>query len=139
LGEIYEWAGEYRQVNVSKDGFPFAAAAKIPSLMESFERSLLSCYTPCHFRERAEIVTAIAETHAELVLIHPFREGNGRIARVLATLMALQAKLPLLDFSVVAEEQKKKYFSAVQAGLDRNYKPMETIFAAIIDRTLARS
>lgn len=25
LGEIYEWAGEYRQVNISKDGFPFTA------------------------------------------------------------------------------------------------------------------
>lgn len=27
LGEIYEWAGEYRRVNVSKGDFPFAAAA----------------------------------------------------------------------------------------------------------------
>ena len=25
FGEIYEWAGHYRRVNVSKDGFPFAA------------------------------------------------------------------------------------------------------------------
>jgi len=27
----------------------------------------------------------------ELILIHPFREGNGRIARFLSVLMALQA------------------------------------------------
>lgn len=139
LGEIYEWAGQYRQVNVSKDDFPFAAAAQIPALMEEFERNLLRRYTPCRFRERAEVVRALAETHVELVLIHPFREGNGRLARVLATLMALQAGLPLLDFSLVAEEQKKKYFAAVQAGLDKNYKPMETIFAAIIERSLAAS
>ncbi|TAK86063.1 MAG: hypothetical protein EPO20_09750 [Betaproteobacteria bacterium] len=33
--------------------------------------------------------SALAETHVELVLIHPFREGNGRIARALSTLMAL--------------------------------------------------
>jgi len=25
LGEIYDWAGQYRHVNISKDGFPFAA------------------------------------------------------------------------------------------------------------------
>jgi len=30
LGNIYEWAGRYRRVNVSKDGFPFAAATQIP-------------------------------------------------------------------------------------------------------------
>jgi len=35
--------------------------------------------------------TALAEVHAELILIHPFREGNGRLARLLALLMALQA------------------------------------------------
>ncbi|MHB8348639.1 MAG: hypothetical protein ACYDHM_16150 [Acidiferrobacterales bacterium] len=31
LGEIYEWAGEYRRLNISKGEFPFAAAAQVPS------------------------------------------------------------------------------------------------------------
>lgn len=31
LGGIYEWAGDYRQVNVSKGEFPFAAAARSPT------------------------------------------------------------------------------------------------------------
>ncbi len=35
------------------------------------------------------------EVHEELVLIHPFREGNGRVARLLSTLMAFQAGLPM--------------------------------------------
>ena len=63
----------------------------------------------------------------------------GRAARMLATLMALQAGLPLLDFRVVAEERKKAYFAAVQAALDRNYRPMERVFAEVIERTLAAS
>lgn len=66
-----------------------------------------------------------------------FREGNGRTARVLSILMALQAGLPLLDFSSIAEEKKQEYFSAVQAGLDKNYAPMERLFAEIIERSLA--
>jgi len=139
LGEIYEWAGDYRQVNVSKGDFPFAAAARVPALMEQFERDVLARYTPCNFSERADITRALAETHVELVLIHPFREGNGRLARVLSILMALQAGLPLLNFSLIAEEKKQEYFDAVQAGLDKNYKPMERIFAEIIERSLALS
>jgi len=139
LGEIYEWAGDYRQVNVSKGDFPFAAAARVPALMEQFERDVLARYTPCNFSERADIVRALAETHVELVLIHPFREGNGRLARVLSILMALQAGLPLLNFSLIAEEKKQEYFDAVQAGLDKNYKTMERIFAEIIERSLALS
>jgi cell filamentation protein len=34
--------------------------------------------------------------------------------------MALQAGLPPLNFSSIAEEKKQEYFAAVQAGLDKN-------------------
>ncbi len=139
LGKIYEWAGEYRQVNVSKGDFLFAAAARVPPLMEEFERNVLARYTPCNFKNRADVIRALAETHVELVLIHPFREGNGRLARTLSILMALQAGLPLLNFSLIAEEKKQEYFAAVQAGLDKNYGPMERLFAEIIERSLASS
>jgi len=139
LGEIYEWAGDYRHVNVSKGDFPFAAAARVPTLMEQFESDVLAHYTPCNFSERADVVRALAKSHVELVLIHPFREGNGRLARMLSTLMALQAGLPLLDFGLIAGERKETYFAAVQAGLDKNYKPMEQLFTEIIERSLAAS
>ncbi len=139
IGEIYEWAGDYRQVNVSKGDFPFASAARVPALMEQFESDVLARHTPCNFSEREDVVRALAETHVELVLIHPFREGNGRLARILSTLMALQACLPLLDFGLIAGERKEKYFAAVQAGLDKNYKPMEQLLAEIIERSLAAS
>ncbi len=137
LSEIYEWAGEYRLVNVSKGDFPFAFAARVPDLMLEFERDVLPRHTPCKFNERSAVVHALAETHAELVLIHPFREGNGRAARVLSMLMALQAGLPLLDFSPIAGGKRECYFAAVQAGLDKNYAPMERLFEEIIEKTLA--
>ena len=49
LGEIYAWAGEYRSVNMSKDGFPFATAGLIPDLMLKFQKRVLSRCTPCRF------------------------------------------------------------------------------------------
>ncbi len=107
--------------------------------MEEFERDVLARYTPCNSKDRADNIRALAETHAELVLIHPFREGNGRLARILSILMALQAGLPLLDFSSIAEKKKQEYFVAVQAGLGKNYGPMERLFAEIIERSLAAS
>jgi len=47
LGDIYSWAGKYRQVNVKKDSFSFAAAGQIPKLMTEFEEGPLKRYTPC--------------------------------------------------------------------------------------------
>ncbi|TAK54803.1 MAG: hypothetical protein EPO25_05665 [Gammaproteobacteria bacterium] len=67
--------------------------------------------------------------------VHPFREGNGRVSRLLATLMALQAGLPLLDFGPLTGSARERYYSAVQAGLDRNYGPMQALFAEIISAT----
>ena len=139
LGDIYEWAGHYRRVNVSKDGFPFAAAMQVPALMDQFDRDVLRRRTPCTFADRADVVRALAETHVELVLIHPFRDGNGRLARVLSTLMALQAGLPLLDFSLMAGTGKTAYIAAIQAGLDKLYVPMESLFGEIIEQSRSSS
>jgi len=76
--------------------------------------------------------------HVELVLIHPFREGNGRVSRLLAILMALQAGLPILDFSDIQEKGREAYFMAVQEGMKRNYKPMEEIFRQVIKTSVSR-
>jgi len=136
LGSVYEWAGTYRQVMMSKGNFMFAAPAYLPQLMADYEKEILAKFTPCNFRSRQEVISALAVAHTELILIHPFREGNGRIARLLAILMALQADLPLLDFTGLEKERQNEYYAAVQYGMDRNYEPMKKIFAEIITRSL---
>ncbi|HTY20338.1 MAG TPA: Fic family protein [Geobacteraceae bacterium] len=136
LGRIYVWAGMPRSVNISKDGFDFAMARVIPTLLEEFESEQLRKLTPCLFTNRDEVAHALAEVHVEFMLIHPFREGNGRLGRLLATLMALQAGLPLLEFSEMIGIRREKYFAAVRAGLDRNYQPMKGLFSDVIERSV---
>lgn len=136
LGKVYPWAGKYRQVNLTKDDFPFAAAAQIDQQMLRLEKDLLAKHTPCNFESRDHVVKALSEVHAELVLIHPFREGNGRMARLLAILMALQADLPPLDFSCIKGRKKEEYFGAVRAAVGHGYRPMEEIFEDIVKSTL---
>ena len=136
LGPVYEWAGKYRQVTISKGGFTFALPRFIPQLMANFEKNELSRYTPCNFEDRNEQSQAMAIVHTELLLIHPFREGNGRLSRLLAMLMALQAGLPPLDFSEFEGERKGEYLAAVRKGLERDYQPMAEFFSAVISRTL---
>jgi cell filamentation protein len=132
LGDIYAWAGEYRQVNISKGGFVFAMSAQLPRLMQDYERDVLARYSPCAFDNPQDVLEALAITHCELVLIHPFREGNGRVSRLLSTLIALQAGLPLLDFSIIQGKQREAYFSAVRSGIGRDYAPMEDLFRRVV-------
>ncbi len=84
LGGIYEWAGAYRTVDVSKGGFTFPPAYLIPDNMNTFESELLSRLTPCEPNDVSVVCSSVAQVHAELLLIHPFREGNGRLARWIA-------------------------------------------------------
>ncbi len=135
LGTVYAWAGKYRQVNLVKGQFPFAPAREIPRLMSEFEQGPLRRFTPCRFKSDGEIAKALAVAHAELVLIHPFREGNGRTARLLTLLMALQAGLPALNFGGITGRKRKEYFSAVQVALGGNYEPMRKIFSDVLSRT----
>jgi len=135
LDGIYEWAGSYRNVNLSKGEFPFAAAKQIPSLMVQLEKEFLRKHTPCNFKLFPRIIQALAEVHVELILIHPFREGNGRVDRLLSTIMASQAGLPILDFTDITGLRRKKYFSAIHSGIERDYKPMEKIFVKVIERS----
>ncbi|MDO3376549.1 Fic/DOC family protein [Geoalkalibacter halelectricus] len=131
LGDIYPWAGNYRQVMMSKGGFPFAAPAFISKLMSAFEQEILARHTPCRGSDYT-VAESLAIVHVELVLIHPFREGNGRLARLLAILMGLQAGLPMLVFDEMEGERRETYFAAVQAGLGQDYQPMQEIFRKII-------
>lgn len=136
LGSIYPWAGHYRSVDLSKPGIRFAHAQFIPKLMIDLEKGPLAEFTPCRFSSIDDVAKAIAVVHVELVLIHPFRDGNGRVARILAILMALQAGLPPLDFGGIKAGKRQEYFSAVQAGFSRNCGSMAVVFRQVIARTL---
>ena len=130
LGNVYEWAGQYRSVNMGKEDFQFATAHFIPKLMQDLNEQFLEVYTPCKDMNDERLVEALAKIHIEYILVHPFREGNGRLSRLLATIMALQAGQPLLDFSYM-DNNKTEYFTAIQAGLDNN-EPMKEIFRQVL-------
>ena len=130
LGNVYEWAGQYRSVNMGKGDFHFAAAHLVPKLMQDLNKNFLAVYTPCSGYEEESLVDALAKVHIEYILVHPFREGNGRLSRLLANIMALQAGQPVLDFTYM-DENKMEYFAAVRAGLD-NERPMKEIFRRVL-------
>ena len=116
LGNVYRWAGQERSVNMAKDGFPFAAAAQIGRLLTQFERECLLRFTPCDQMDEPALVEAIAITHVEFILVHPFREGNGRLGRLLADVMTMQAQRSPLDYQVW-DENREAYFSAIRVGM----------------------
>jgi cell filamentation protein len=109
---------------MGKGDFQFAAARQIRYCLKELESKYLKRYTPCNLMNDEQLIEAIAIVHVEFVLVHPFRDGNGRIARLLANVMALQANKPELDYSSW-DASRDDYFLTIQAGMDNNYEPVK--------------
>ena len=72
------------------------------------------------------LAEAMAITHVEFILIHPFREGNGRLSRLLADVMAVQSGRGPLDYSAW-NEHKAAYIQAIHQGVEMNYALMKQL------------
>lgn len=131
LGNVYDWAGKLRNANLTKDGFQFAAASRIPVLIAGFDKQYLSRSGELKNLTRPELVSYLAECHVEFILIHPFREGNGRLSRLLFDMLSVLAGKGVLDYSLW-DEHKLFYFKAIQAGVSGNYRPMMQLVSDIL-------
>lgn len=139
LGRLYPSAGKIRSVSMSKGGWPFAAPDQLERLLNDFEKNELKKYTPCKPGANEKVAEALAVVHAEFILIHPFREGNGRVGRLISYLMGLQAGLPPLNFESIEDDNPKgfaKYIAAIQKSMDRDYGLMIEVFLRIIEDSL---
>jgi cell filamentation protein len=87
LNHLYTFAGKTRTVNLSKGGFMFPPALALDNALKEFNDDVLT-NLPKVYESEEQLIRDIARVHAELLFIHPFREGNGRTARLLANLMA---------------------------------------------------
>lgn len=131
LGGVYDWAGKVRTFNLSKQGFAFASAHLLPQLLSAFQTEHLARLTPFQPETIDAVLSGFAEAHVEVVLIHPFREGNGRIARLLTDVMACQAGIGPLDYSAW-DRQREIYFAAIRAGAVLNLTPMQEQFRQVL-------
>ena len=91
-GEIFKFAD------------PMDVPAKMSALTEKINRYASSI--PDHLAE------AMAEIHHEFVVIHPFDDGNGRVARLILNFLLLRHQLVPI---VVPSEEKKRYLISLQA------------------------
>ena len=130
LSHLYEFAGRLRTVNISKGGFPFPAAKYLDRAVKNFEKDFL-LLLPKAIESNDELIKVVAPIHAELLYIHPFREGNGRTARLFANIMSLKYGFNRFSFDYLKPNKMEEYIAAVQSAADKNYQPMVNLFKSL--------
>jgi len=124
-----DWAGKYRNAKVVIGGANHAPidALQVPKKMEGliiwFNRE----------KNKKHIVELTAIFHHKLVYIHPFFDGNGRIARLVMNLLLMQAGYPLV---VILKNDRKKYYNVLSQADDGEYEPLVKFFTQAVERSL---
>ena len=95
FGNLYEWAGEYRSVNMGKPGAPaaFAHTSAISTYLEDAHSAVQR--TDWRSLDRDGFAERASATFAYINHAHPFREGNGRTAKVFMEHVAEQSGFTL--------------------------------------------
>lgn len=128
LWRLYEFAGRLRTVNMSKSGFAFPAAEFLPANLQDFEHAYLDPINQNTWDEKP-LLDHLAALHAELLYLHPFREGNGRIIRLFTKLIYLAKIGKELDFALIAEGNNfDRYVKAVQQAARGEHSLMQELF-----------
>lgn len=119
FGGLYEFAGKIRTVNISKGGFKFAAAEFLPQTLENIEKM------------REATFEEIADKYVEMNIAHPFREGNGRTARIWLDLILKKQLKKCVDWSRI---NKKDYLDAMEESVMDSSKIKKLLYEALTDK-----
>ena len=103
--------GEYKTqpnhvVTASGEVFKFAEPMDVPGKM----KKLLDWFREEMVRPTMNIASFIARVHHEFILIHPFDDGNGRVARLWVNYILLRKDYPPI---VIKSENKNQYLAAL--------------------------
>lgn len=118
FGEIYDFAGEVRNVNISKGGFRFASCMYLDSALENIEKMPQSTFDET------------IEKYVEMNIAHPFREGNGRSMRIWLDLILKQELKLVIDWSKV---DKDDYLLAMERSPIKDLEIKHVLKQALTD------
>ncbi len=129
--ELYDWAGQIRNVDISKGGTKFCIATRIiPETEKLFKRLEAENYLAT--MPRNDFAMKLAEYYAEFNMIHPFREGNGRVQRLFFEHLAAYNGYAL-DWSPVSQDE---WTQANIDGFQTQYQSLTDIFRKVLSQTI---
>ena len=121
--DIYNFAGQIRNVNIAKGNFRFAPLMYLQAALENTDKMPQSTFDE------------IVEKYVEMNIAHPFREGNGRSARIWLDHILKNEIGKVVDWSKV---DKEDYLPAMERSPIKDIEIKHILKAALTDETDSR-
>lgn len=124
FSDLYEWAGQLRQIDISKSDTRFCTFSRIE--IET-NKLLNSLQQQNYFQDLdpQQLICKLADLYCELNVIHPFREGNGRTQRIFFEHLIAYCGYGI-DWSKI--NSKEQWIQANIEGFYGNLQPLIQIF-----------
>lgn len=119
FGEIYDFAGKVRTINIAKGNFRFASVMYLPAAIENIEKMPQSTFDE------------IIEKYVEMNIAHPFREGNGRSTRIWLDIVLKKELNLVIDWSLV---DKDDYLLAMERSPIKDIEIKHILKQALTDK-----
>ncbi|MBN2005721.1 MAG: Fic family protein [Anaerolineae bacterium] len=130
-----ESAGRFRTENIEITGTSFLPPhwQQVPTLTYQALSSLDYRLTQVQGDAISDIVEMAAQAHYDIAAIHPFRDGNGRIARLLLNYVFRYFDLP---YVVIPLEARERYLDALDAANRGDMAPFIALTFEQYERSL---
>jgi len=125
LGTFSGVLGDFRQedVAVTQSGFTPVNYLYLSDALAIFiEWANMQVHKP-----QMDLLTFIAASHVFFETIHPFRDGNGRVGRILLSFLLIGNGLINIAIKGTTKEEREKYYHALETGDDQLESLMRTI------------
>ena len=119
FGDIYDFAGKLRDVNIAKGNFRFAPLMYLPQSLENIDAM------PQNNFEQ------IIEKYVEMNIAHPFREGNGRATRIWLDLILKKELKQVIDLN---EVDKADYLLSMERSVVKDVEIKQILRSALTDK-----
>ena len=119
FGDVYEFAGQMRTVNIAKGNFRFAPVMYLRPALESIDAMPQSSFDE------------IIEKYVEMNVAHPFREGNGRSTRIWLDAILKKELHQVIDWSRV---DKGDYLLAMERSPVKDVEIKALLRAALTEK-----
>jgi cell filamentation protein len=119
FGEIYDFAGKIREVNIAKGNFRFAPLMYLEQSLKHIDKMPQSTFDE------------IIEKYVEMNIAHPFREGNGRATRIWLDLILKNEIQQVVDWNLV---DKEDYLSAMERSVVKDVEIKVLLKSALTDQ-----
>jgi cell filamentation protein len=117
--DIFEFAGELRDVNIAKGGFRFAPLMYLQVSLQNIDAMPQSSFEE------------IIDKYVEMNISHPFREGNGRATSIWLDLVLKKELKRVIDWNLI---DKDDYLSAMQRSVLKSVEIRVLLQNALTDQ-----